>query len=98
MNFHAEQFGDFADEHFKKFVDKKTRHWQEIPASGSKKAWHDEMESINAVLRRTLAQDRIELESEIRAMRQAVQKSGLLSSREFSFCLFGEGLIESLRD
>ena len=98
LNFHAEQFGDFADEHFKKFVDKKTRHWQEIPASGSKKAWHDEMESINAVLRRTLAQDRIELESEIRAMRQAVQKSGLLSSREFSFCLFGEGLIESLRD
>lgn len=98
LNFHAEHFGDFADERFKSYAEKKTLHWQQIPQSGSKKDWHDEMDRINGVLRQTLEKERADLEREIQATRQAVQKSELLSSREFSFCLFDEGIVASLSD
>lgn len=97
LNFHAEQFGDFSDEKFRVFAEKKIQHWQRIPKEGSKKAWHDEMESINEALRNNLTTEMATLEDEIHTMRQAVQRSSLLSSREFSFCLFDEGIIERLR-
>ncbi len=97
LKYHAEHFGDFGNDSFQAEAERKVEHWRAIPRAGSKKVWHDEMERINEQLRQATNSGRIELEAEIDSLRRKVHVAQMLGSREFSFCLFDEALIEQLK-
>ena len=79
-------------------------------AADSKKKWiatdlpqkqrkprHDGIESANETLRKAVAADVQSLESETDRLSALVRDAEILHSREYSFCLFPETLIDDLR-
>ncbi|QEG24060.1 hypothetical protein [Mariniblastus fucicola] len=66
------------------------------PSSGSRKTWHDEIDAINLRLFDRLASKRKDLEAKLENAKRSLPTSKILGSREFSFTLFPESLIQEL--
>ena len=64
--------------------------------SGSRKQWRDEIAAINERLFERI-EGKAELEGEIALVKNALPTSKILGSREYSFALFPEKLVEELR-
>jgi len=58
------------------------------PAEGNRKAWHDEVTSVNQRLAEMLTPLRERLQSELAKAERREAKRELLASREYAFCLF----------
>ena len=67
------------------------------PVSGSRKVWRDEIARLNEKMFESLAVQRNELQKKIGLAQSALPVCKVLGSREFSFALFPESLIEELR-
>jgi hypothetical protein len=68
-----------------------------IPLPPAKKAWHDEIQRVNAKLTDLLAEIRAAKEAELQLVRERYRWSRWLGSREFAYCLFpGDMLREQL--
>ena len=91
LRFHPELESEDGD-----FVKKKRWLVANPPESGSRKAWHDEITSINDNLFQQLDSKRRQLELEIKDVKAMLPTSKLLGSREFSFALFPEELLREL--
>ncbi len=61
------------------------------------KDWHDRVTAINRQLQPGVVGIRDLLTQQRAALVEQIRTSRLLSSREFSFCLFDERLVEQLR-
>jgi hypothetical protein len=68
------------------------------PKSGSRKAWRDEIAVLNETLFDLLPVRRNSLEKKISLAKSSLPDCKILGSREFSFALFPESLIEELRE
>ncbi len=79
-------------------ADRKRKLIENPPASGSRKTWRDEIAAINDSLFDSLQVQRQDLEEKIAFAKAALPVSKILDSREFSFALFPESLIEQLRE
>jgi hypothetical protein len=66
-------------------------------ASSDRKERHHEIETANRMLQPFVSDDVKALESELAEVREKIETSRVLNSREFSFCLFDESLVEELR-
>ena len=64
---------------------------------GSCKQWHDQIEAINRELFSELGSQRKALEDQVKELRKRLPLQRGLNSREFSFVLFPEELVEELR-
>ena len=81
-----------------KTLDRKRALLAQMPAKGQRKAWHDEMQQINASLSRELDQVRSSLRFELAKVQRKATSQTLLSSREHPFCIFPlEYLTETYR-
>ena len=92
LRYHPEL--QFPDE---ELTDRKRQLLVSRPQSGSRKVWHDEIESVNQQLFSRLSSRRNELESLVSEAKEAIPSSKIFGSREFSFALFPRNLVEDLR-
>ena len=97
LKYHAERFVDPDNLQLASCVSKKRAHLNNRPDVGSRKNWHGEMESINAQLQPGVQRLLVDLESRLHQLHHQVKASNLLGSREFSFCLFDESLVDRLK-
>ena len=65
--------------------------------SSKRKERHHEIETANRMLQPFVSNDIRSLESELAEVREKIETSRILNSREYSFCLFDESLVGELR-
>jgi len=94
MKFHPEKFlGQQAEEEVKQ----KRGLLGSMPTEGSRKQWHDQIESINARLSGMLDDEKNRVQAELDAAREGLAMGRLINSREFGFPLFTTSLVAALR-
>ena len=97
FNFHPERFlnvDSLAPEAVELIRQK--RQWIAAAEDRSKKK-HDAITQINEQLRAILEPSDEQLKSEIDDLNRKLDSSEIANSREYSFCLFGESLVEDLK-
>jgi len=95
-NFHPERFlaTEPATSQAVELI-KQKRQWIESPIRSLEK--HHAITKINQALRGILTPSDEQLEKEIDSLRAQLKSSEIANSREYSFCLFGESLIDDLK-
>ncbi|MGI9517310.1 MAG: hypothetical protein ACR2NP_09705 [Pirellulaceae bacterium] len=96
LTWHADKYGDLNTDQLRELANQKQQLLREVPAE-DKKAWHDRVAEINQRLQPGVAGTRDLLTRQRAALVDQLAASRLLGSREFSFCLFDERLVEQLR-
>jgi hypothetical protein len=92
---YAEQVRPEAAARFAKLVADKRSWLAEKPTFGSARGWHRRLEDTNEKLRSFLTESRSELLSERKRLIQRRLSDKVLSSREYSFCLFPANTLRS---
>ena len=95
-NFHPERFlaTEPATSQAVELI-KQKRQWIESPIRSLEK--HHAITKVNQALRGILTPSDEQLEKEIDSLRAQLKSSEIANSREYSFCLFGESLIDDLK-
>ena len=96
-NFHPERFLD-TDLLTSKAVEliQQKRHWTASPHIRSKEK-HYAITGINQQLRAILKPSDEQLQSDIDELQLQLRSSQIANSREYSFCLYGESLVDDLK-
>ena len=99
MHFYPERYLDSAavDAEAQSIIAEKHELLRNPIVGHGKKAWHDQIQQLNERLRARLSDQRNELRGRIAKLQRLLPESRLLDSREFSFALFPDSIIEELK-
>lgn len=81
----------------KLLADEKFRLIREQPISGSRRQWHLQVTEVNEQMQPYLESRRQQLDEDAARIQELLRSRKILASREMSFVLFGETLIEDLK-
>ncbi len=99
FDFHPERFIDSASHaNALPLIERKLALIRQPPASERMKQRHVEFAECNRLLRGFVATRRNKLEAQIQQWTEELRIHNVLGSRELSFCLFSNGLIDELLD
>jgi hypothetical protein len=97
MKYHPENHVTSIDEQTVRTIAEK-RHWiAQNPGSFGRRERHVAIESSNNLLRERLIGERSNLENELTSLSFQLKNARILGSREYSFCLHGNGIIDVLQ-
>ncbi len=97
LRFHAES-ENLDSAPFRQLVSEKRALLKQVrPEMEDKKQWHDQLTATNENLFQLVQPQYDALGDELAMKKEQVKVSQILSSREYSFCLFDESLIERLK-
>ncbi len=94
--FHPEIAIDSQNPDVAKWIERKRELLANVPVSGSRRHWHQQLTEVNAALQPMVEPIRVELSRELREMKSGLERSKILGSREFAWPLFPESLVTVL--
>jgi hypothetical protein len=97
LPFHPERFARADTADFEALRAEKEKLITDPPPKGQRKAWHQAIARLNERLSPFAAAPQQELLQQRDELAQQLQRAETLGAREFSFCLFDESLIDSLK-
>ena len=97
LPYHPETVAGQTDPAFAALREEKRHLVTHRPQEGSAKAWHQAIIAVNAKLLPFVTREQMALTQQRQQLVEQLQQHTLLGSREFSFCLFQESLIDHLQ-
>lgn len=97
LPYHPETVAGQTDPAFAALREEKRHLVTHRPSEGSCQAWHDAIVAINAKLLAFVGAEQTTLTDYREQLAARLRMETLLGSREFSFCLFNEDLIDQLK-